>query len=289
MAEVLWRGLTGMKTTHWIVRLADGSHGLIAKTRGRWTFAAGSRDDVVASLPEQQMEAAVARLLGKSAPARAGAEILVDASPGFALRTLARSGGVLVAGGKKSGQRAAWRLEDGAALDDVPEPGSGDEQVTGSVHPPEHEGYLQRVANVKPASKAPQAVAPDGRIASWRWGDDERTVSVRGPDGSSLELQTPLGKITRVGFAGDAVLVAFAAGKRLATFDARGVQRHLVDGRELGETIDELVPLPIGRRLRVRALAPRTALPGRRRRARGGRPQAGEVLRRVRERARRRG
>jgi hypothetical protein len=250
VVETCWRGVTGVKTTHSIVRLGDGSYGLIAKTRGRWTFTAGTRDDVVASLAEHHMESAVARLVGGNIPARTTVELVVQSEVDFPVAKLVRVGGAVVAVGEKAHQRVAWRLDDGASLDLIPE-GSGQEALAVNYEEA-HRGYLETVAPVEPKGKAKtkifRAVAPDGRTASWRWGETEKTVTVAAPDGSPLfEIEAPLAKITRVGFAGSNVAVACGRGKRLATFDAKGVQRHTIDGRDLGETIDELVPLSSGR------------------------------------------
>lgn len=68
----LWRGATGARLTHVIVALEDERLGLIAKTKGRWTWLAGSRDDVLASVPDAQMESAVSAVIGEGAgcPAR---------------------------------------------------------------------------------------------------------------------------------------------------------------------------------------------------------------------------
>jgi hypothetical protein len=66
--ETLWRGTTGLAPTHWLVRLDDGSFGLVAKLRGRWAWLAGSRDDVLASVPDALMPSAMEAVLGGAAP-----------------------------------------------------------------------------------------------------------------------------------------------------------------------------------------------------------------------------
>ena len=60
----LWRGCTGAKVAHCIVRLHSGQLGLIAKTKGRWSWHQGERDDVLATVPDALMEGAVAAIVG---------------------------------------------------------------------------------------------------------------------------------------------------------------------------------------------------------------------------------
>lgn len=65
VAEVFWRGALGARVSHVVVRLESGKYGLIAKTRGRWTWAEGERDDILATLPEAQMEGAIDAVVGR--------------------------------------------------------------------------------------------------------------------------------------------------------------------------------------------------------------------------------
>jgi hypothetical protein len=60
IARVLWRGsnekgLPGL----WLVKLANGTYGLRRKLGSRFTWLTGSRDDVVASVPDVDFERAV--------------------------------------------------------------------------------------------------------------------------------------------------------------------------------------------------------------------------------------
>lgn len=66
--ESLWRGATGARITHHLVRLEGDRHGLIAKTRGQWMWFEGSRDDMVASVPDALLKSVVATLVGGEAP-----------------------------------------------------------------------------------------------------------------------------------------------------------------------------------------------------------------------------
>ena len=68
-----------------IVRLNDGRHGLIAKTKGRWTWSAGERDDMLATVPDAMMESATQAVLVGSAKKSAATTRLVgsvDSTPG---------------------------------------------------------------------------------------------------------------------------------------------------------------------------------------------------------------
>lgn len=66
--ESLWRGSTGARITHHLVQLEGDRCGLIAKTRGKWTWLEGSRDDTLASVPDGQLRAAVSAVLGSDEP-----------------------------------------------------------------------------------------------------------------------------------------------------------------------------------------------------------------------------
>jgi hypothetical protein len=68
-----WRGTAGAKLTHVIVELDDGSFGLIAKTKGRWTWEQGPRDDMLASVPDAYMESAVQTVVGGGGKTAKGA------------------------------------------------------------------------------------------------------------------------------------------------------------------------------------------------------------------------
>jgi hypothetical protein len=59
-----WRARNGSKLSHAIVRLDGDRYGLLAKTKGRWTWVQGTRDDVLASVPDALMESAVASVVG---------------------------------------------------------------------------------------------------------------------------------------------------------------------------------------------------------------------------------
>jgi hypothetical protein len=72
----LWHGRAGAKITHRVVVLEGGGHGMIAKTKGRWTWLEGTREDLLATVPDAMMELAVEAVLGgapkkKSPPAKA--------------------------------------------------------------------------------------------------------------------------------------------------------------------------------------------------------------------------
>jgi len=58
-----WRGAEKGETTHWLVQLEQG-FALWWKVRGQWRLVEGSRDDVLASVPDAQMASATAALLG---------------------------------------------------------------------------------------------------------------------------------------------------------------------------------------------------------------------------------
>ncbi len=54
---------SGAKITHWIGHLDDGTYLLIWKVGARWQIATGSRDDILASVSDAQMESAVNAVL----------------------------------------------------------------------------------------------------------------------------------------------------------------------------------------------------------------------------------
>jgi len=49
---VLWRGLEGQRTGHWLVRLHGERHGLLTKLKGRWRWLEGNREEMLASVPD---------------------------------------------------------------------------------------------------------------------------------------------------------------------------------------------------------------------------------------------
>jgi hypothetical protein len=84
-AESLWRGSTGARLTHHMVRLESQNYGLIAMVRGKWTFYEGTRDDILATVPDGLMESAVAAVMGspttkpsKKQPKAAHEPVIVD-------------------------------------------------------------------------------------------------------------------------------------------------------------------------------------------------------------------
>jgi hypothetical protein len=61
VARVLWRGANAQGLPAlWLVRLVDGSYRLRRKVGSRFTWLTGSRDDVMASVPDDAFERAVA-------------------------------------------------------------------------------------------------------------------------------------------------------------------------------------------------------------------------------------
>lgn len=67
ITECLWRAAagrpregraSGAKVTHWIGRLDDKSYVLLQKVGARWNVIGGSRDDVLATVPDGHMESA---------------------------------------------------------------------------------------------------------------------------------------------------------------------------------------------------------------------------------------
>lgn len=57
-----WRGVEKGKATHWLVQLEQG-FALWWKVRGQWRLVEGSREDVLASVPDAQMASATVALL----------------------------------------------------------------------------------------------------------------------------------------------------------------------------------------------------------------------------------
>lgn len=54
-----WRGAEKGKTTLWLVELKSGRFALLWKLKGQWRFVEGSKDDVLASVPDAHLQAAV--------------------------------------------------------------------------------------------------------------------------------------------------------------------------------------------------------------------------------------
>ena len=206
VAETLWRGMSGVKTTHWLVRLADGTHGLIARTRGRWTFLHGSREDMIASVPDALMASVVGAVHGDvpAAATQAISSVVITPPAAVTAVELSADGSTVYAWCGK--RRLAWNAETG-------EPQSA---------PP----------------KQPLATGPPP-VPGLEWSKDEVMWN-----GVALELEK--GDVTRVVRAGDRVLVAYHRGVRLASFDARGKRLSTIDGRQVGEKIQELIPLSTG-------------------------------------------
>lgn len=57
--EVLFRAAEGGRTTHWLGRLKGGKHVLVWKVKGRFHVVHGEKDDVLASVPDAHMRAAI--------------------------------------------------------------------------------------------------------------------------------------------------------------------------------------------------------------------------------------
>ncbi len=109
IVETLWRGATGVAVTHWIVRLEDETFGLLAKARGRWSWSVGSRDDVIATVPDALMPAAVEVVLGKKANATVSAPRVIV--PPVVLQELSVTDDLVLARAD-----TAWRSSDGEAV-----------------------------------------------------------------------------------------------------------------------------------------------------------------------------
>lgn len=79
----LWRGATGVRLTHQLVRLEGERYGLISKTKGKWTWLEGSRDDMLASVPDALMQSAIAAVMTGTpstprAPASSGGAVILE-------------------------------------------------------------------------------------------------------------------------------------------------------------------------------------------------------------------
>jgi hypothetical protein len=59
VVRALWRGAAGGKVALWLALLEDGQHGLLSKIGRRWSWTEGSRDDVLATVPDDRFEEAV--------------------------------------------------------------------------------------------------------------------------------------------------------------------------------------------------------------------------------------
>ena len=319
VTETLWRGTTGLKTTHWIVRLEGGDYAIVSKTRGRWVYSAGPRDDVIATVPDAQMQSAVDAILGgppadrppetsrvravlqaerPSATIEAG--FSADGSKGFLLGSegihvldaragqpfgeipLAGRGLAVSASGRgvlvREPELLVWDGQLGRRLGEAVDGALflGERVVswTGetitfhdgprptSVAAPKGQTLFARGERLYACGDGAglvlnasgkvlerlslegdhHAVSADGRIASWTQGEKQRSVTVHG----GPKLLCEKGRITRVAFAGERVLVACHGGKRACSFGPDGSLRHGFDGRELGEVVDELIPLECG-------------------------------------------
>jgi hypothetical protein len=64
VATTLWRGHKDGKATHWLMRLDNGLFALLCKPKARWQLIEGDRDDVLASVSEDQFETAVNAVVG---------------------------------------------------------------------------------------------------------------------------------------------------------------------------------------------------------------------------------
>lgn len=64
-AEVVascWRGAEKGKSSHWLVKLANGRYALLWKVKGKWRVVEGTREDAIASVPDAQLKDAVAAM-----------------------------------------------------------------------------------------------------------------------------------------------------------------------------------------------------------------------------------
>jgi hypothetical protein len=207
IAATPWRGSSGVKTTHWLVRLTDDSYGLIAKTRGKWTWTEGGRDDVLACVPDALMAEAVAAVLGGrsvGAPASALRNVVIEVPGVIDEVALTADGAVLVVSSRK--KLRAWSTRDGRE----------------AVVPKKAASLFKR-----------EVTFPSGKVSF---------VSVRG---RTLKLDKPT-DVTAVVEAKGSTLVGCHGSKRVAVFDAEGTQRHRITARELGESIEVVVPLKCG-------------------------------------------
>ncbi|MFO0599375.1 MAG: hypothetical protein U0228_28970 [Myxococcaceae bacterium] len=79
----LWRGATGVRLTHQLVQLEGDRYGLIARTKGKWTWLEGSRDDMLASVPDGLMQSAIAAVMTGTPttprpPSTTGAAVILE-------------------------------------------------------------------------------------------------------------------------------------------------------------------------------------------------------------------
>jgi hypothetical protein len=190
-----------------VVRLADDTFGLIAKTRGKWVWTQGARDDVLATVPDALMPEAVAAVLGgatPSAPAKAPAHVVIDVPGPVDELALTADGAVVLVSVRE--RVYAWTTHDGREAA-VPK------------------GATKLLA-AKPGEPLPR---------------EDTSVTVKG-----LVLEVDKPGITAVVEAQGQVLVGYHQARRVAVFDAQGQQRHVVTARELGESIDTVLPLKCG-------------------------------------------
>jgi hypothetical protein len=207
IAATLWRGTSGVKTTHWLVRLTDDSFGLIAKTRGKWSWTPGSRDDVLATVPDAMMVDAVAAVLGgkpASEPTASATHVIIEFTGRVEAVGLTPDGAVVVVA--TPGRLWAWTTHDG------------------------------RQAAVPKNAAAVLAAEPGSPFPP-----KANTLTVRG---QTVKLDRA--GITSVVETPGATLVGYHQSKRVAVFDELGTQRHLVTARELGESIETVLPLKCG-------------------------------------------
>ncbi len=238
----LWRGATGAKTTHWIVKLDDGRFGLLSKVKGKWRWHEGARDDVLATVPEAHMKEAFAAVLGGAPPARAKPEVAAEVLPleggilaGVALGPDGTAWAVTREGELAELDHGSWRRfrakvgrVDGISAE------AGRRVLTWGKQITLWTDGEPRVVKARPA----QPPAP----ARFERGDKHRTVSI----GSGPTLELDKGNIERVVVTGERVLVGYHAGKRVAAFGLDGVQQKRVDARDLGAGFDFVFPLARG-------------------------------------------
>jgi hypothetical protein len=207
--KALWRGTTGTKTTHWIVELSDGRYGLIAKARGRWTWFSGSRDDVMALVPEAQMKSAFLAVAGeKSAPASGPAIVgeVVTLDGAITGLTVDAAGTVWLS--RANGEHWSWPR------------GAKSPTLT--------------------AGRAP-AMPPSPTLIV-----DGKKVTVRSPDGTVVATcKLDQTGADRVVFAGEHILIGYHQQKRVAVFDRSGRQLHRVTIQDIGR-FDWVYPLERG-------------------------------------------
>lgn len=59
VVATVWRGLTDDKVSHWLMRCTGDTLALLAKQGTRWHLIEGTKDDVLANVPDKLFEAAV--------------------------------------------------------------------------------------------------------------------------------------------------------------------------------------------------------------------------------------